>query len=301
MQTVRNDIYYIYMEQIINFDPTIEKLQSIIAETSKITADDLTNDSQLAIVKGTRIRLRDARIIIEKQGKEMRASALQYQKDVIAREKELIGIIEPEEIRLKEIEESAKEKREHEARVALLPMRKEIVGKFGTFDDDFLLSMENEEFMVFLNQKTAERNEADRLEIEAEKNRLAREKELEDAKRKAAEDERNRIETLAKANEEARIAKAAQEKRDAEIAAQRLIEEAKIEAQKILDAEKARIAKIEAEKKEKLEKIKKESDEKEFRQWLSDIGYVDDGSWKIEHENDTIKVYKLVDVWKIKK
>ena len=229
------------------FDPTFEKLQSIVAETAKITALDLADDTQLAVVKGTRIQLRDARVMIEKQGKGMREDALKYQRDVIAREKELIAIIEPEEKRLKAIEEEANTIRERKAREALLPMRREQLLPLGVaFTDETLLDMDNDEFIEFLNTSTALKNERDRQEIEAEKAKLARAAELAAAAEDARVAERARIEATAKLNEEHRIHAEAQKKHEAELAAQKLIDNAKIEAariemeaQKEIDAKKA--------------------------------------------------------------
>lgn len=197
------------MENIILFDPTVEKLQEIVSSTSLITANDLSDDAQLAIVRGTRLQLRDARVTIQKQGKSMREDALKYQKDVIAREKELIGIIEPEEIRLKSLEEEATSIKERAARAALLPMRRDMLAKFDLpdFSDESVLSMDNDEFMAYLTDLQTEKNENDRIDNEKETARLAQ------------------VAREAQIAEDARIAERAR----AELAAQKLIDDAKDE------------------------------------------------------------------------
>lgn len=263
------------METVILFDPTVEKLQSIIAETAKITAEDLSDDAQLAVVKGTRLQLRDARVTIEKQGKEMRTEALKYQKDVIAREKELIGIIEPEEIRLKAIEEQATQMRERAARAALLPMRQEMLAKFGEplLTDESILDMDNEAFMVYLNERQAQKNEADRIDIEAEKARLTHEALLAQVKKDAEVAERNRIEEAAKADEARRIQVEAQKKYDAELAAQKLIDDAKAEVARIVAEADAKVkAEEDAKSAAEAAQVEAQKDQK-YINWLESIGY----------------------------
>jgi len=184
------------MEQVITFDPTVEQLQTIVASTKELTAGDLPK------VHEARMFLRDSRVKIEKKGKEYRAEALAYQKAVIAREKELIAIIEPEEVRLKGIEDAAEAARERAARAPLLPMRREHLAKFEhVLSDDAILDMDNNAFFMLLTELQAKKNEADRLAIEAEKARLAREADhidREDQERKTIESEKRYYNWLAK-------------------------------------------------------------------------------------------------------
>lgn len=224
--------------ETIKFDPNVADLQAIVAATSKITADDLSNDVQLALVHDTRISLRDARVKIEKTGKALRADALKYQKDVIAREKELLGIILPEEDRLADIEHQANIIKERATRAALLPMRREQLAPFGepTVTDESILDMDNDEFVTYLVQRQTQKNENDRLELETEKARLADEAHLAQVRKDAEVAERNRIEAAAKADEERRIQAEAQKKYDAELAAQKVLDDAKAEAVKVEEA-----------------------------------------------------------------
>ncbi len=315
------------MEPIL-FDPSVDQLQKIVAATSKITADDLSDDVQLALVHDTRISLRDARVKIEKTGKALRADALKYQKDVIAREKELLGIILPEEERLDAIEQQAKQIKERAARVALLPMRREQLAPFGAvIGDEAILDMDNDQFVSYLVDCQAKKNEQDRLEIEAEKARLADEARLAQVRYDAEVAERNRIEAAAKLDEERRIQAEAQKKYDAELAAQKVLDDAKVEAakveetarlereakasaaQKLIDDAKAEAERLVAvaksqeearvreiavrEEQVKAEAAAREQDAK-YQAWLTEIGFKNEDWWHFEEAEGHIRAYKYV-------
>lgn len=290
--------------ETIKFDPNIAELQAIVAATSKVTYNDLSNDTQLALVHDTRISLRDARVQIEKTGKALRADALKYQKDVIAREKELLAIITPEEDRLTAIEQQAASIRERAARAALLPMRKEQLAPFGapTITDESILDMDNDQFVTYLVQRQAQKNEQDRLEIEAEKARIADEARLAQIKENAKIEERNRIEAASKADEGRRIQEVAQAKYDAERAAQKLIDDAKIEADRVLREANDKIMqeqaqKEAAEREERIQKEKLEAD-KRYQAWLAEIGWKEeeDYLWMLERDpkSGAVYAYKFV-------
>lgn len=256
--------------ELIAFDPTVDQLNKMIAVTSAITAEDLSDDKQIALVKSNRISLRDARITIEKRGKELRADALKYQKDVIAKEKELLAIITPEEDRLKAIEDEAKLIKERAARVALLPMRREQLAAIGAmpldefpFEND-LLDMDNDQFISYLNVRKAEKLDRDMAEVNAEKARLADEARLAQVRLEAEVAERNRIEAAAKAQEEARM------------------RESEAHAQQAKD------------KQAKLEKQKK------YKAWLEKIGYAETehGSWYFATKDDVTNAYRLISSFK---
>ena len=296
---------------LIKFDPSIEELQKIVAATSAIVATDLTDEAQLVLVHDTRISLRDARVKIEKAGKEYRAEALKYQKDVIAREKELIAIIEPEEIRLKAIEEEATAMKERAARAALLPMRREQLDKFGppTVADESILDMDNDQFITYLNERTAQKNEQDRLAIEAEKAALAHAAELAKAAEDAKIAERARIEAEQRANEERRVQEAARAQNEAAAAAQKLIDDARAEAERIAREAQERLMQAEAqaaaaahEKFAREQQAKDEAAQAEamasFRQWTLNFGYEEvTGNFETRHTREGIELWKRVGVY----
>lgn len=289
------------MEQIIKFDPTVEQLNQIVESTSKITADDLSDDVKIALVKETRIKLRDSRIVIEKQGKSMREGALKFQKDVIAREKELVAIIEPEEKRLKEIEDQATLIRVRAARSELLPMRKQELGSvvLDMPTDEFILDLDNDEFITYLNTEIGLKNIRDRDEIEREKARLADEARIAQVKKYAEVAERNRIEQASKADEERRINKAAEDKINAEKAAQKLIDDARIEAARIAreaqeEVDRACIAREIEEKVAADKKANQEAQEK-YLEWAKSLGWSVETSnqFRTEHTANGIHLWKI--------
>lgn len=295
------------METII-FDPNVESLQKIVSSTSKITATDLSDDVQLALVHDTRIQLRDARVSIEKKGKELRADALKFQKDVIAKEKELLAIITPEEDRLKAIEEQANTIKERAARAALLPMRKEqlipLLDGLEPPADEFLLDMDNDRFISFLVEVQSGKNERDRVANEKKAKELADAERLAQVKKDAEVAERNRIEEANRATEQIRIDKAAHDKHEAEVAAKKLVDDAKIEADRVLrEAEekvrKEQELKLAMELEAEAQKKQRQADEK-YQAWLVTIGWKqeEDSQWVFEANLDGVSAYKLVDIFK---
>ena len=305
------------MNTPIIFDPTIADLKAIIASTALITVNDLSDETQMSLVHDTRISLRDARVKIEKSGKKYREDAIKYQKDVLIRERELIAIITPEETRLKALEDEASTIKERAARIALLPMRREQLDnlKDGIQDtDEALLDMENEAFIIYLNKRVSDKNEKDRQEIEAEKSRMARAEEDKRIAEEARIAERNRIEAQQKADEERRVQAEAQKrydadaliaknKREAEISAQKLIDDAKAEAERVIAVakaqEEARIREIEV----KADQAKAEADkieaDKIFTEWKMNHGWTEEEAdqYKTVHVDGAIELWKLVAVY----
>lgn len=261
-------------KDIERFDPTTQELNLMVKESALIT-----EKTDPLVIRDTRLKLKNARIAITKKGKELREEALAFQRAVITKEKELIGIIEPEEERLAGIEELAKKRKEREDRIHLLPMRKEQIEKSGiVFDitDEELLDMDTPIFQSWLNEKISEKNEADRLALEAREReikeaeeRIAREKEMKKREEQAREEEKRLAEERIK---------------QAEADAERRVKEAEERAKREAEAkEKARLMEIEAEKMRKAEEAKKEAEEKakreadeRYRKWLADNGATPD-------------------------
>lgn len=288
--------------EIIEFDPTVSQLHSMIAITSAITAQDLSDDKQIALVKESRMHLRDARITIEKRGKELRADALKYQKDVITKEKELLSIIGPEEDRLKELEDQAAQIKVREARKALLPMRREQLNGLIEYrpEDDFLLDMDNDEFITYLNTKKAEKLDRDMAEVCAREAAIADKERLAQVEEAARVAERNRIEAAAKAHEERRIQAEAQKKYDAELAAKKIIDDAKLEADRIEKAAQDKIIQAQAQKEadDRAEEDRKTQQEAsiKYQAWLKEIGYTEDDKelWVFKDNGGFVGAFKHV-------
>ena len=211
-------------------------------------------------------------------------------------------------MRLKALEEEAAKIKERAARVALLPMRREQIEPldFGEVSDEFLLDMDNDEFIAHLLMLKTAKLDRDRIELEAEKARLAEEAHLAQVKKDAEVAERNRIEAAAKLDEERRIQAEAQKKYDAELAAQKLIDDAKAEADRVLreandkimqDLAQKEAAAREAEIRER--QVKEEATKKEAQQkfllWAKDCGWDGAaGGYKTVHGAGGIELWKLV-------
>lgn len=287
---------------IEKFDPTVEQLNTLVLASQKIT-----ELSPVEEVRQARIQLKTARVSITKKGKELRDDAIQFQKAVIAKEKELVSIIEPEENRLSEIEESVKQAKLREQRIALLPIRRERldgIGDTATVTDDELLNMDEEMFSLYFNNRVAAKNEKDRLALEAEHLKLKEEaealerekqtREREAVARKEAEEEAER---KLKAEREAAELRLQQEKDNAE----RMVREERerIEKERKEKAEKEAKEKEEAERAYKEEQKKMEK-AKKYQNWLKENGYSaeEKANYHFTDAGTEIKMYKLVSTFK---
>ena len=247
-----------------------------LADTAK--ALDL---SDIKEVRQTRIQLKNARVEITKTGKAMRDDANKFASAVIAREKELIGIIKPEEERLSDVEEAAKQAEEREARKALLPHRIERLTAIGDgieTSEETLLEMDGPAFEGYINQRLAQKNEADRLEIERlkaeqekEAQRLANEEATRKREEQARQDERERIEREQAAEKERQEkARVDEERRQKE------------EAEKAAAAEVARQKQLEADAR--------------YQEWLKSHDYQGEGQGLVLKDmGDHVLLYKFVD------
>lgn len=289
------------------FDPSVAELTKMVQATKGITATDLKDKKQLAVVRENRIALKNARVKITKIGKELREDAIAFQRAVIDKEKSLIAIIEPEEERLAAIEEEAEQLAIREERLEKLPIRKErLLAINGTkwATDEELLVLDSEGFESFYNICVAENNEALRLKAIEEQNereekaRLAREKE--EAKIKEEQDKKQAEIDAREAEIKAREdAVKAEEQR---IEREREIKEAEERArEQAIKDEKERIER-EAEKKAQEEKEKQEllAKRKKYQDFLAKHGWTtktkDD--FKVEETAEGYVLYKKLGVFK---
>ena len=93
------------------------KLIEMAKQSTEIVA--ITNPASYQQAHGARMALKTARVSIEKTGKAAREDATAFSKAIIAEEKRLIGIIEPEETRLQELQANhdAKAEAEKQAKI----------------------------------------------------------------------------------------------------------------------------------------------------------------------------------------
>ena len=253
-------------KQLDKFDPTIAELKAMVKVTKDITATDLEDKGQLDIVRTNRIALKTARVKIKKTGKKLREEALAYQKAVIAKEKELVAIIEPEEDRLEAIEEEAKNLAIMKERLEKLPtrlFRLNAIADGIKIGDEDLLQMDASEFENYYNRRVADKNNLDRIKAEEEQAKKLAEIEAEHAKIRAEQDkreaelraEREKIDAerreidkqkeIKEAEERARVEAEARIKRADEEKA-RSAENSRLEAERLARANTERLAKTQA-------------------------------------------------------
>lgn len=188
------------MLDIEKFSPATADLQTLV-EKSKLVTKESTPEE----IHEMRMTLVKTRTSITKEGKAWREDAVKFQKAVIKKEEELIAVIKPEEDRLDALEELVEVEKQREERKALLPQRRARIEALEDGEeipgDDFILDMESPDFEGYLNQRLAAKNKRDQDKLDADKKKLAeerealdREKEIEVAKEKARIEERERIE-----------------------------------------------------------------------------------------------------------
>lgn len=224
--------------EIDNFNPTVAELHELAEKYKELTIDGLDDKDGYERVHKARMELVRTRLEITKTGKALRDDANKFAKAVIAKEKELVGLIEPVEKELKAKQDEIDEKRERARRFSLLPERMEKLLEIEeVVSTDELLGMSNDQFLSFYN----ERKEAwlfrkeqelaeERLRVEQEANRIENEKrEAEAAKKREAEIELVRKEAAKKAEQETkeRLARQAREKVEQEAKEQASLERKK--------------------------------------------------------------------------
>jgi len=260
-----------------NFDPTTAQLRAVADSYAWLTiAKDWEETVRLA-----KRDLQSKRVYISKTLKSDRDKAIKYQKDNIAKEKELIAIISPvektldEEIEKKEMEEEMKKRRE------TLDIRWEELKKLWLekeYTEEYILTMNFMEFMDFIRCEKARLFEIEnekKIKAEAEEKRLADLKEAE---------ERWRIQAEQKAKEEADKLAQKIANKDAEERAMK--EQAEIQAKLDKEAEEKKAQ----EEKEKLEKATK------YKNRLKANWYTEEN--KSEYQILVNKEDKKVTLWK---
>jgi len=247
----------------------------LISKASKyknLKIQDVNDKAGLSAVRVARLELKAIRVDISKKAKTIRESAVRFQKAVIARETELIELVEPTE-RILEAEEDRiedekkrlreeEEKREFERLQGMMTRLSEV-----NYAMDFteLKGLTDDQFATVLQEATDKFHETARqMELELEKEREAQ-KAIEEARK--AEDERLKkvaAEQEAKNKEiEAREAEIRRAQDELQIAQLKLKNELKA-AQDKIDAEnleKKRLLDLEQARKEAAEKAIKDKEE----------------------------------------
>lgn len=287
---------------IEKFSPTRADLTQLVESSKDLALPDLFDQEQIRKVKDARIILRDTRVAITKTGKTLREDALKFQKAVIAKEKELVAIVEPEEDRLAALEDSAVQAIERKARQELLPERwkriKDLVGNIEEFrkrvdgkvagtpspvTDESLLDMDGGTFQGLLNFLMATKTAIESIELNEERKKLeARETAL-----KAEEEKVQREKELREAEDRGRKEAAERAERERKEAEERKAREEKEAAEKV-DRDRE-----ESERKAAAEKRKLEEQEA-YKEFLTLNGWTEETKDNFKEERNG----KNVVLWK---
>lgn len=98
--------------QALSFSTTADKLKELAAKSSSIT--EVTNKAGRDQAHRAAMDLRDARLAIQRTGKEAREDARKFADAVVSAEKELVALVEPEEDRLKALRDEWDDARQRE-------------------------------------------------------------------------------------------------------------------------------------------------------------------------------------------
>ena len=255
------------MKELDTFNPTVAELRALVAKTGAITEiKDPFDEEEVKAVEDAKREIAYARGTITKKGKALREDALAYQRAVIAKEKELLAEIEPEEDRLKELIEGAKQAGMLENRRKALPERKKRMDEEGIPkdkqpDDAALLTIDANQFEVWLAVVRQEMRDRELEELRAK-----------ERERQEAEEEKRRTEEHARDIEKAK-------------------EEERMRIEGEHEAEKVR-------RREEAERIAKEE---RYIAWRAEQGWTEEtkGEWKQEKVGDAVILWKKVGTFTI--
>ena len=268
-------------QQIALMSPKEAELKSLVSLTKDITAENLEDPEQMDMVSTARKELKHARVELTNQAKSMRDNFTVINKAIRARELELIGIVEPEEERLKSIEQEAKNMAIRKERLARLPKRKERLSEIGDdieIADSELLDMDSQAFEDYVKERAMAYIERLQAEKQAELD-----KKQEELRQKEAE-----LENELKARD--REEQARKEERE------------KMEREQKEAAEREATEKIEAEKRAKEEEKAKEKEKaqllrrKKYVEFRAGLGYTNDNKddFKEETDGNRVAIWKKV-------
>ncbi len=205
------------------FNPTKAELVAIADKYKGLKIKDVYDTEGYQLVDTARKELKKTRVAIEKTGKELRAEAITFQKKVLEKERELVGVVSVVENDLVEKQRVVNEEKERIERLKMLPEKKAQLEEIGLeVTDALLLTMDEPAFRDFLlNQKEkfvakqiAEQKEAkekeekaladERLQILADRQKIKDEQDaIEREKQKAIEIEQAKEDATEKARFEA--------------------------------------------------------------------------------------------------
>lgn len=264
---------------IEKFNPTVAELTTLAQSYENLSIDGIEDKEWYEMVKRAQLDLRDKRLFIVATMKNYRQEAIDFQKKVIEKEKELVAIIDGTEKALKIKREEIDELAKQEERKKILPARKDELERNGIVaDDEYVLSLTSDQFNKFVMDKREENLLKKQKEIEEQQQQVLFDKRLNVLNSKAVFTPyltKERIVSFTDEEFDAEVANLVKTKADIEEKAKADAEEKAIKAQQ----EKERQQQIDKEQQQAREKQAQEALEKDakYKDWLDKYGYNTDG------------------------
>lgn len=292
---------------IEKFNPTVAEIKAMVEQYKDFTIAGVDDHKGYLMVDTARKQLKKSRVQIEKDGKMLRAEAIAFQKAVIAKEKELIGMIEPTEKELAERQKTIDDEREMIKRKQFLPERVQKLQLIGvTVEDTFLLMLDENQWQEFYNIRYSEYlQEQGRKALEekrkAEEALAAEQKKLEEEKRKAVEEmaeQQRKLEAEKKKIEDEKLAMEREKQKQIEIEAAKKLEAERVKKEMEQKAQDE-AARKQREEQDRImaEKAEQEAIEKKakYKKFLERNGYVEGEEFYILRDEKKLTLYKKVD------
>lgn len=247
-----------------------QELQKNVEFSKNLTITDFEDLKQFEIVKSTKNGYVKTRNTIKRAFKSKRDEYNLLSKENLEAEREVIWVIEAEEKRLDELVETAEKMKLRKQNESKLNERIESLKKYDYVENkDILLKMTEKEFWILLQNKRELFLQIQEQKIKEENEKIARVKEIEEAKKQAKQEaekeaEEKRIKDLenARIEKENEIARIKKEQEDKEL------------------AEKKKREQEEKEAKAKQERLEKEAKYKEYIMTI-DFDKYEKEDWKI--------------------
>lgn len=174
--------------------PKEDEIRTLALKHKGLSIKDANDKKGYKLVFQAKNELVRARTDIEKMGKALRKPATDFNKEVIAREKALISLIEPVEKELKATLEAADIEKEKEVRRAALPSRLQTLAELGIKETEELkeklLTMDEWDFSTMVDTEKKAQLAAREAELKKQEEEIARKnREIEEKERKMAEAE----------------------------------------------------------------------------------------------------------------
>ena len=218
------------MKNLEVFNEIRNKLNSVVEINKGLKIEGVDDKEGYAKVKQAKKEIREEEISLEKLAKSERQQALEYQRGIIALEKDLKEVTSPVikdyDTQLKEIDELVA----REERKVLLPHRRKLLEQVEySLSDEDILNINEKEWAEFIGRKREEY-----LEIKANEKREKERKEQEDervekAKKEAADKAIKEVNEIAKEEKDKEAQRIVQEHADKEAERVAMLKEEKIQ------------------------------------------------------------------------